>query len=371
MDKSPVRIIGGPGRVELLGRSRIISVAAASYDDIVHLFAKPDPNPQEAEWVARVRSLLREPETPRPKERYELGDRIIFADGVCMSCLGRQYPVSSLNRFPLPKLLETQLWEGDRIITMDADGLAAIAPLPETAHAECCPLVRSPLLKLGEETRDESVLEQELVQERVRQIEIDFETYWTLTADFGDHVRKFDGPSKRRVLEDMYAYMLTHYCSYRTLSPGLTVRAAYLNHLNRYGLNGGVEKEQRIFDPGQFSFWMPGPVLFPPVMSYKVIEALMPVYGVEWKSGGVLLRAFGEDLEDALFRLWNRLRAKEGSTEANAGAFRDENWLAGAYHTRDRQNGELPLFRYEDGFSRKYGFALLGGGDDSCSQRTR
>ncbi|MWV45660.1 hypothetical protein GRF59_18770 [Paenibacillus sp. HJL G12] len=358
MSQSPIRIIDGPDGVELLGAQRAIRLKTASYDDIVRVFSRVKPGIREMAWVDGVRAKLAgDSDMPHLLEPYELGSRIVLTKGACPRCLGLQYPVSGAVRSLLPAALLGRHWTGNRIVHLDEGGLVSIAVLPEVAHAACCPISKSALDRLEVEKRDESVLEQELVKDAIRYVNISFDRYWTLTADFGERIVRFDGPSKRRVLEDMYAYMLQNCYSYHSLSPGLTARAAYLLDINSHGLADGIEKEQGILETAKYPFWKSGPVSFPPWMKYQRIEGLMEVFSVEWKMRGILWRAFGEDPEDALFRLWNRMRdRKSEGLEACEGMYR--------HVSQNSDVGRRMLLRYEDGFSRKYGFALLGGGGD-------
>lgn len=80
----------------------------------------------------------------------------------------------------------------------------------------------------------------------VQNIQFRFDRYWRLDAEVCGRVVSFAGSSKRRVLEDLYAYVLEQCYSYRQLSPGLTDQAAYLHYLNRHGAGDAEELEQGI-----------------------------------------------------------------------------------------------------------------------------
>ncbi|MBY9077968.1 hypothetical protein KIH86_06710 [Paenibacillus sp. HN-1] len=349
MGEHPVRIMEASGGTELIGRRRRIRLRTVGYEQLVRLFSNPQPSPEEAQWLANLRLKLNgEEQTGTELEAYELGDRIILSAGVCPSCLGLQYPIASRFRLQLPAFLGSRKFAGNKLVRLDPGGLLYIQPLPEVAHAECCPLHCSPLEHLRDTAVDEGVLSQELVTAVVKNIDFRFDRYWKLEADFGGRVESFAGLSKRRVLEDMYAYLLEHYYSYRHLSPGLTDQAAYLHFLNRSGAGSAEELERGFFYPDSFAFWSDAEQLLPSKARYRKLKALMVVYHIEVEHQGKLYSAFGEDRGDGLFRVWNQIH-------------RTECHSAEPCRPDPAEAPASPLFRYEDGLSRKFGFSLLGG----------
>jgi hypothetical protein len=350
MAEHPVRIMEASGGTELIGGQRRIRLNNDDYEQIVRLFTQPQRSSEEEQWVANIRLKLngQEPDG-RMMEAYELGDRIILSADICPGCLGRQYPIASRFRFQPPAFLDSRKFTGNKLIRLDVNGLLSIQSLPEVAHAECCPLQCSPLERLRDTAVDESVLSQELMTAAVKNIAFYFDRYWRLEADFGGRAESFAGLSKRRVLEDMYAYVLEHYYSYRLLSPGLTDQAAYLHYLNRSGAGSAEELEQGFFYPETFDFWGDGEQLFPAKARYKKLKGRMEVYYIEVEHCGHLYSAFGEDCGDGLFRVWNQIQQQAGRPPAES-----------VKHMPSEMPGS-PLFRYEDGLSRRFGFSILGG----------
>lgn len=349
MEGHPVRIMEVSGGTELIGGRRRIRLKNADYEQVVRLFTDPRPAKEKQQWMADIRLKLNgEEQGGRETDAYELGDRIILTAGVCPRCLGLQYPVASRFRLQLPGFLGSRKFAGNKLVKLDAGGLLAIQPLPEVAHAECCPLHCSPLESLRETAVDEGVLSHELVTAAVKNFKFYFARYWKLEADLGGRTVSFAGLSKRRVLEDLYAYLLEHYHSYRHLSPGLTDQAAYLHYLNRSGAGSAEELEQGSFNPGTFDFWIQGSQGYPATARYRKLKTRMEVYQVEVGHHGQLYSAFGEDLADGLFRVWNQIQSAE-CYSAEFGRF------------MPAEATGSPLYRYEDGLSRKFGFSLLGG----------
>lgn len=349
MGKQPVRILETKDGTEVIGRKRRIRLKTAGYEQLVRLFTNPHPSPAEAQRLMDLRHKLNgEEEMSIEADAYELGDRVILSAGVCPRCLGLQYPVASRFRFQLPAFMSARKYTGNKLVKLDACGLQSIQSLPEVAHAECCPLHCSPLEHLEDRAVDEGVLSQELVSAVVKNIKFRFDRYWILDAEACGRVVSFAGPSKRRVLEDLYAYLLEQCYSYRQLSPGLTDQAAYLHYLNRQEAGDTEELEQGDWTSGRLAF-LPGTEQpLPSQIRYKRLQALMIVYLMEAKYEGKLYRAIGESLEDAVFRVWNQIRREDC----------DPAW---PYPSPSPETAGGALCRYEDGLSRKFGFSLLGG----------
>lgn len=349
MGEQPLRILETKDGTEVIGRKRRIRLKQADYEQLVRLFTQPQRSPAAAQWLADLRhKLTGEEQAETEAEIYELGDRVILSSGVCPRCLGLQYPAASRVRYGLPACLKSRRFTGNKLVRLDSRGLQSIQSLPEVAHAECCPLQCSPLEHLRDTSIDEGVLSQELVSAVVKNIDFRFDRYWRLDADAGGRPVSFAGSSKRRVLEDLYAYLLEYCYSYRQLSPGLTDQAAYLHYLNRHGAGDAEELERGEVVPGSLAYWPGTEQPLPSQARYKKLQALMVVYLIEAEYEGKLYSAIGEDPEDGLFRVWNKIRRADYSS-------------AGASPSSSAVADHSPVYRYEDGLSRQFGFSLIGG----------